>query len=134
VNYYWLFVATWNFRASWYMLSWHRHWQILVIFDPWIVSVTLPSHKLRSFCIQFSDFITWQLAYCVYIQYKCRSKSLRWKYCEKVINDLLLLITKELSGHVIHLLFLFHLRYDSWMWYGIIVKSLRKYSLTSKSR
>jgi len=51
-----------------------------------------------------------------------------------VINDVLLLITKEFSSHVIYLLLLFHLRYDSWMRYGIVVKSLRKYSLTSKSR
>ena len=55
INCYWLLIAAWNLLASWYILSWHWHWQIFVIFEPCIVSITLPSHKLCSFCIHFSD-------------------------------------------------------------------------------
>ena len=49
-------------RTNWYILSWHWHWQILIVFEPLMSSVRSPLHKPCSFRIQFSVLSTFYIS------------------------------------------------------------------------
>ena len=76
MNYHWLFTAC-ILRINWYILSWHLHLQIFVVFEPVTLSTIIsPSHKSCLFWTQFSDlstfFIIFSKIYGYLSQYKIK--------------------------------------------------------------
>ena len=76
MNYHWLFTAC-ILRINWYILSWHWHLQIFVVFEPVTLSTIIsPSHKSCLFWTQFSDlstfFIIFSKIYGYLSQYKIK--------------------------------------------------------------